>query len=246
LLAQDRPAGSGVNFYSLEKEAALGRQLAAEAARNSKPLDSAAARDYVNELGQRLAAALAGPDFTYTFTVVAEGADSPTHEPAAYPGGYMFVPAALFLAARDEAEFAGMLAHGIGHIAARHYTRQGTRGEVVAMSAGGWAPQAMNQNQSLAIPLGFIAFQRGNELEADRLAAKAMAGAGFDPAALARYIGRVQPEQGSGPRVFSPLPAREQRVRAIEEVAGGMPARVYGTGDAFAAVREEVRRRVGK
>jgi predicted Zn-dependent protease len=208
LLAQDRPA----NFYNLEKEAALGRQLAAETARHSKPLDSAAARGYVNELGQRLASKIPGPSITYTFAVVASGADNTTHEPLALPGGYIFVPARLFLAARDEAEFAGMLAHSMAHIAARHDTRQATRGQLVNMST--------NQNQGAAIPVGLQRFRRETELEADRLAAEAMAAAGFDPTALARYVGRVQ---------------NEDAVRA-------MPGQVYAAGDGFQAVREEVRR----
>jgi len=217
LIAQD--------FYSLEKEAALGRQLAAEAARNTQPLDSAAAGDYVNELGQRLAVKLAGPAFDYTFAVAAGGADNSTHEPLALPGGYIFVPATLFLAAQDEAEFAGMLAHSIAHIAAWHFTRQATRGQFANMST-------MNQNQSAALPLGFLRFQRQNELEADRLAVNSLAGAGFDPAALARYIGRVQPEDGG----------RDQRVAALEDAVQAMPAQAYAAGEAFRGVQEEVRR----
>lgn len=106
LLAQDRPAGKGVNFYSLEKEAALGQQLATEVARTTKPLDSAGIRDHVNALRQRLAAAVSGPAFRYSFRVLASGADNATHEPLALPGGYVFVPASLLLAAQDETEFA--------------------------------------------------------------------------------------------------------------------------------------------
>jgi predicted Zn-dependent protease len=248
VFAQDRPTGQGVNFYSLEKEAALGRQLAAEAARHTKLLDSAVARDYVNELGRRLAAKLSGPAFTYTFTIVADGADNTTHEPLSLPGGYVFVGASLFLAAQDEAEFAGMLAHSMAHIAARHFTRQATRGQLANMSTapliymGGWAGQATHQNQSAAIPLGLLRFHRENELQADRLAADAMAGAGFDPAALARYIGRVQPEEGARPWVFSPLPTREQRVGSLEDAVRALPAQAYAVGDAFQVVKEEVRR----
>jgi len=217
LIAQD--------VHSLVKEAALGRQLAAEAARNTQPLNSAAARDYVNELGQRLAAKFAGPAFDYTVAVVTDGADNITHEPLALPGGYIFVPATLFLAAQDEAEFAGMLAHSIAHIAAWHFTRQATRGQFAIIST-------MNQSQSAALPLGFLRIQRQNELEADRLAVNSMAGAGFDPAALARYIGRVQPEDGG----------RDQRVAALEDAVQAMPVQAFAAGEAFRGVQEEVRR----
>ncbi|HXB67954.1 MAG TPA: M48 family metalloprotease [Candidatus Acidoferrales bacterium] len=253
LLAQDRPTGQGVNFYSLEKEAALGRQLAADATRNTKPLDSAAVRDYVNQLGAGLAAKFSGPAFTYTFAVISRGADNATHEPLSLPGGYIFVPASLFLAAQDEAEFAGMLAHSIAHIARRHYTRQATRGQLVNMSLGnmstapliymgGPAGQAMDQNQNLSIPLGLLRLHRENELEADRLAADSMAAAGFDPAALALYIGRVQPEDGSRSWVFSPLPTRDQRLGRLEDAVRALPAQAYAAGVAFQVVRDEVRR----
>jgi predicted Zn-dependent protease len=107
---------------------------------------------------------------------------------------------------------------------------------------GGWAGQATKQNQSASIPLGLLRFHRENELEADRLAADAMAGAGFDPAALARYIGRVQPEEGARPWVFSPLPTRGQRVGSLEDAVRALPAQTYAAGDAFQGVKEEVRR----
>jgi predicted Zn-dependent protease len=248
VVAQDRPTGQGVNFYSLEKEAALGRQLAAEAARHTKPLDSAVARDYANEVGQRLAAKVSGPAFTYTFAVIADGADNTTHEPLALPGGYIFVGASLFLAAQDEAEFAGMLAHSIAHIAARHASRQATLGQLTNMSTvpliymGGGAGQAIDNNRMVSIPMGLLRFRRENELEADRLAAETMAGAGFDPAALARYIGRVQPEEGARPWVFSPLPTRRQRIGSLDDAVRALPARAYAAGDTFQAVKEEVRR----
>src|SRR5436305_14748332 len=134
LLAQEPPPGQGLNFYSLEKEAALGRQLAAEAERHMRPLDSAVARDYVSQLGQRLAAQFSGPAFTYAFAVMASGGDNATHEPLALPGGYVFVPASLFLRAQNGSEFAGMLAHSIAHIAAHHFARQFTRGQLVNMA----------------------------------------------------------------------------------------------------------------
>jgi predicted Zn-dependent protease len=219
----------------LAKEAALGRQLAAEAAQTTKPLDSAAVRDYVNQLGQRLAAKLPESAFPFTFAVVAAGADNPTHEPLVFPGGYVFVPASLFLAAQDGAEFAGVLARSMAHIAARHFTRLATLGRVNNQSAmpliyiGGWTGQAL--------PRSLLPMQRDHELEADRLAAEALAGAGIDPAALARYIGRVQPDGDA----FSPLPARAERVRTIEAAVRSMPAQTYVVVAGFPAVQEEVR-----
>ena len=249
LHAQDQPTGRGVNFYSQEKEAALGAQLAGEVGRHTTAIGSAAVHDYVARLGARLIAQIPATGFTFTFTVVAEGMDSGIHEPLALPGGYIFVPASLFLEARNEAEFAGMLAHSIAHVAARHGTRLATRAElaniasVPLVSMGGWTGYAVQQGAGLAVPLGLLQVQRAFEREADTLAIRMMAGAGCDPDGLVRYIGRVQaPTDATGAKVFSPLPDRDQRVAAMQHTIQDLPARTYSSGEEFPPIQDEVRR----
>lgn len=139
-------------------------------------------------------------------------------EAAALPGGYLFVPAGLLLMAENAAEFAGVLAHSVAHVVARHETRQRSRVQIVqmvgiplAVSSGSHAPQT------------FLQFARRYELEADLRAVPIMAGAGFDPNALARYIQRVQVDSPGSTRAFSPLPPRHKRVAAL-------PARDYAAG----------------
>jgi hypothetical protein len=100
-----------VGLYSLEKEAALGKQLAAEFLQHTKPIESPAIQEYLNRLGQLLAAQMPDAVFPYMFRGIASDPCGSTHEPIALPGGYVFVSAALFLAVQDEAELAGMLAH---------------------------------------------------------------------------------------------------------------------------------------
>ncbi len=246
--AQERPTGAGVNFYSLEKEVALGKQLAAEFQRNSKPLDSPAVLAYVNDIGQRLAAQTGGPPFTYTFSLVADD-QTALHEAAAFPGGFLFVPASLILAAKDEDEFAGMLAHAIAHVAARDGTRLATRTELMNQTAipliymGGWGGQATRQGAALSAPINLLQMQRKLELAADRLAAAKMAAAGYDPEALARYVDREQAsyDENSTP-TFSPLPARAKRVETIREAIGGIPAQAYPPHEGFGRIQEETRR----
>jgi len=197
--AQQRQPGRGVNLYSMEREAKLGATLAEEVRRNSTALDSALAQNYVERLGRQLAAQLPGDGIKYTFEIIADKTAGPTnqlHEPIALPGGYLFVPAGLFLAAQDEAEFAGMLAH---------------------------------------------AMARGFESEADLLAAQAMARAGYDPGALIRYIKRVQIDRTDQPKVFSPLPLRDARIAALEQVIRGLPAQRYSSSEEYQRVQEEVR-----
>lgn len=113
LNAQDQSVGKGVNFYSTEKEVAVGAQLAAEFRRVHSPLDNAAAREYIEQMGARLVQAFPQPSpFTYHFELTADSSGT-FLEPATLPGGFVFVPAGLILAARDEAELAGTVAHAI-------------------------------------------------------------------------------------------------------------------------------------
>jgi len=226
------PSDEGVNRYSLEKEAALGKQLAADF--RAQVIESAAANAYVDALGQRIIAQIPEPNFAFTFSVVADHSCPPLHEPAALPGGYVFVPAALFLTVRDEAEFAGMLARAIRHVTQRHLTRQATRGQIVKAASisliffGGWSGAC--SNDGIAVPRGFLEMMRLNEGEAESLALDTMALAGFDPRALVRYVERVHPDS-------------TERLAVMRSAIDGLPPADYAAPTAeFAAVQQEVRR----
>ena len=239
--------GRGVNFYSLEKEVALGRQLADEFMRENPVVESPAVVEYVQRLGDRLVAEIGGPPFTYKYALVA---DSPAfNEMVAFPGGFVFVPTSIILAARDEDEFAGILAHAIGHIANRDGTRQATKAELVNIASvpmiyvGGWSGYAMREGASLAIPIGFMQFWRKMELADDQLAARKMAAIGYDPGALARFIDRTQAAYDQYQnRVNSPLPLRAERVAGIQEVIASLPAQTYAPHTGLDGIQEEVRR----
>jgi predicted Zn-dependent protease len=245
----DATGGKGVNFYRPEKEAALGKQLAAELRERTTPIENHVVQQFVDHLGRKLAVHVPYANGHFTFSVVAEDPCPVVHEPVALPGGYVFVPAALFLAAQDEADFAGMLAHAMAHIAERHGTRQATRGQVINYASvplvfmGGWAGCA----SGAAVPLGFLKFQQNFERQADFLAVQAMARAGFDPNALVRYIERVQPppppstEASTAP---SPLPTRDQRIAVMMSGISQLPATQYTSpaNGEFEVAREEIRR----
>jgi beta-barrel assembly-enhancing protease len=223
--AQNAAPDRGVNFYSLEKERALGGQVAAEFRRSVTVIDSPAVNAYLNDLGQRIAAKSQGPAFTYTFELV-DGAPSLLNEPIALPGGPVFVPVALILAAKNEDELAGMMAHSIAHIAARHGTKLATKGEIVNQASiplimmGGW--------QGQTVPLGYVKFQRANELQADRLAVQSMAATGYNPSSLADYVERMQPA--------------DARVAAIRSAIQVLSVTAHPPHDGFAAIQEEVAR----
>ena len=237
--------GKGVNVYSVEKEAALGKQLAAEFREHTTAFATPSVQQYVENLGQKLASQMPKTVFSFTFGVIAEDPCSTIHEPAALPGGHVSVPAALFVAAQDEAEFAGMLAHAMAHVVNDHGAQQASRRELsqsasvplVFMGGIGCA-------SGLAVPVGFLKFQRTLESEADLLAVQTMAYTGFDPNALVRYTERVQPQVTRTPAALSPLPLREDRIASMESAIAKLSPRKHAalnTGE-FEAVREEARR----
>jgi predicted Zn-dependent protease len=197
-----------------------------------------APNEYVEQLGQRLAPHL--PPATYRFDIVADERNTNgLHEPRTLLGGRILVPAGLFSSARGEAEFAGMIAHAMAHVAASHLTRTETSGHFAGIPLifiGGWDGTGASGRGTL-LPAAYLKLARANELEADRLAAEAMAGAGYDPAALARYIRREQTEPAPL------LPPREGRLAALDAIIAALPPATYSEGPDFARIRDEVRAR---
>jgi len=218
---------------SLEKEAGLGQQLAAEFRRQHTQIENSIVQEYLNRLGQKLAAQMPEARLPFTFSAVVDDACRITHEPAAFPGGYIFVTSSLFLAAQGEAEFAGMLAHAMAHITQRHGIREANNPNTALIFMGG-AGGTCSEGQ--AIPLGFAASLKSNELEADALAIRTMARAGLDPRALIRYIERVQVRPAD----------RDQRLAAMSSTIDKLPKLppvdyAAGPPNEFAAAQQEVR-----
>jgi predicted Zn-dependent protease len=217
-------AQQGVNFYTVEKERALGQHLASEIRRQSKPFANAAIDSYVKRIGAELIGQLKEAIFEYHFEMISGGT---WKEPVSFPGGYVFIPARFFLAAQNEAELVGMLAHSIGHVALRHGTRTVARGQIVNMASiplvfmSGWAgSHADSQQPQVLVPVGFLKFQREHELEADRFGLELAAQAGYDATAFQRYVGRTHSVDSE----MSPLPARELRLARIQEIVASLPS----------------------
>src|SRR5947209_9638720 len=126
----NRDVGKGVNFYSLEKEIALGKQLAQEVERQAKVIDDPVIAEYTNRVGQNL---VLNSDAKVPFTI--KVLDSDEVNAFALPGGFFFVTSGLILTAESESELAGVMAHEIAHVAARHGTKQATRGELANIAS---------------------------------------------------------------------------------------------------------------
>jgi len=121
--------GKGVNFYSLEKEIALGKELAQEVERSAKLIDDPVVTEYVNRVGQNL---VRNSDARVPFTI--KVIDSDEVNAFALPGGFFYVNSGLILRAQEESELAGVRAHEISHVTARHGTKKRTKGEIMQLA----------------------------------------------------------------------------------------------------------------
>src|SRR5882672_8785905 len=240
--AQDQPqpsssdqeqTGKGVNLYSLEREIALGKGAAQEVERSAKMVTDPVVTEYVNRVGQNL---VRNSDAKVPFTI--KVIDSDEINAFALPGGFFYVNSGLILHADEEAELAGVMSHEIAHVAARHGTRNATKGEIaqfasiplILLGPGGWAGYGLYQGLNLAIPIGFLKFSRDNEREADFLGLQYMYKAGYDPNAFVSFFEKIEAEErrhpGSIPKLFSTHPPTPERVqKAQEEIATILPAR---------------------
>src|ERR1700727_2733207 len=159
----NRDVGKGVNFYSLEKEIALGKQLASEVERQAKIINDPVVAEYVNRVGQNL---VRNSDAQVPFTI--KVIDSEQVNAFALPGGFFYVNSGLILRADEESEMAGVMAHEIAHVCARHGTRNATKGELMQLATiplimlgpGGWLGYGIYEGLNVALPVTFLEFSR--------------------------------------------------------------------------------------
>jgi beta-barrel assembly-enhancing protease len=227
----NRGVGKGVNFYSIDKEIALGRQLAAEVEKSAKLINDPVVTEYVNRVGQNL---VRNSDAKVPFTI--KVIDSDEVNAFALPGGFFYVNSGLILRAQEESELAGVMAHEISHVTARHGTKNATKGDIMQMASipamifipYSWAGYAMYQGMNLAIPLTFLKFSRDAEREADFLGLQYMYKAGYDPNSFVTFFERIQADEkrrpGTIPKVFSTHPPTPDRIEAAQkEIARILP-----------------------
>jgi beta-barrel assembly-enhancing protease len=223
------------NWYGVEKQIAMGKQYAQQVESSVKLIQDPVVTEYVNRVGQNL---VRNSDAQVPFTI--KVIDSDDINAFALPGGFFYVNSGLILAADEEAELAGVMAHEIAHVAACHAARENTRGNLMQMASiplifvGGAIGYAGYEAAGLALPLTFLHFSRGFEAEADYLGLQYMYKSGYDPQAFIAFFEKVQAQEkkkpGSLAKAFSTHPQTPDRIaKSQEEIATILPARAQYT-----------------
>ncbi len=216
------------NWYTLDKQVAMGRQFARQVDETSRLITDPRIVEYVNRIGQNLAR---NSDSQLPFTIKVLIDDSPNA--FTLPGGFMYVNTGAILAAADESELAGVMAHEIGHVAACHVARESTRGNLMNLASiplvvfGG--PLAGNALQ-LAAPATFMKFSRNFEAQADYLGIQYAWKAGYDPLGMISFFERIETmekkKKGFIARAYESHPQTPGRVqKSQQEIATILPAR---------------------
>jgi predicted Zn-dependent protease len=212
------------SIISEQKEIAIGKQYATEIDRSARIIKDPVINEYVNRVAQNVAR---NSDLKIPLTV--KVIDSPDINAFALPGGFLYVNSGLLQAATEEDQVAGVVAHEIAHVAARHWASQMTKATILqyAMLPLVFTPMSVGVYYGVmeaymnGVPLAFLKFSRNDEAEADYLGIQYMYKAGYDPNAYVAFFGKIVQEQrrdpGSVPSIFADHPPTAERIIKVEQ-----------------------------
>ncbi len=220
---------AGWDWYSIESEIRMGKEYATQIEASLKMVTDPVVNEYINRVGQNL---VRNSDAKVPFTI--KVVDSDVINAMALPGGFFYVNSGLILAADNEAELAGVMAHEIAHVAARHTTRQLTRAQFINYASlplifvGGGIGLAAREAVGIGVPMTFLKFSRSFEAEADYLGIQYMYKAGYDPNEFVNFFEKIQAQEkkkpGSMAKVFADHPQTPDRItKSQEEIATILP-----------------------
>ena len=217
-----RNVGTGLDFYSLDREVALGHQLSSEVEQQARLVTDPVITEYINRIGQNL---VRNSDARVPFII--KVLDNDEVNAFALPGGFFYVDSGLILAADNEAELAGVMAHEIAHVAARHATKNMTRAQIWNMASvplifiGGPVAYAISEVAGLAVPLGYLKFSRDAEREADLLGLEYDYASGYDPVAFVEFFEKLKvnekKKQSFVAKAFATHPMIADRIKAAQD-----------------------------
>ncbi|MGA2991166.1 MAG: M48 family metallopeptidase [Candidatus Korobacteraceae bacterium] len=222
--------GRGVgNWYSLDKQIAMGKGFAEQITRTARLVQDPVVNEYVNRIGQNL---VHNSDAEVPFTI--KVIDSDEVNAFALPGGFFFVNSGLILAAGNESEMAGVMAHEIGHVAACHAARGATRGQLASLASlplifvGGGVGYAVSGVAGLTVPASFLKFSRDFERQADYLGIEYLYKTGYDPQTYVQFFEKIEAMEKKKPgfmdKTFGTHPLTPDRIEAAQkEIAQILP-----------------------
>jgi predicted Zn-dependent protease len=218
------------NFYSIDKEVSLGRQLAAQIDQQMRILDDPIVTEYINRIGQNI---VLHSDAQVPFMIKVAVSDE--INAFALPGGFFYVHTGLILEAENESELAGVMAHEIAHVAARHALENFTKAQLLQYASiplifVGGVPGMLGQiGANFGLPLAFFKFNRGAETEADILGAQYTWASGYDPNGLLTFFEKLQAKHKKEPGAFSKLfmthPSTPDRIEIVKGLLTRFPER---------------------
>ena len=221
------------NWYSTDWEIRTGKQYSMEIEKSAHLVTDPVIVEYVNRVGQNI---VKNSDCKVPFTI--KVIDSDEINAMALPGGFFYVNSGLIMAADEEAELAGVMAHETAHVCAHHAAREMTRmnyaqiGSIplIIFTQGSWTGYGIYEATQLAIPITFLQFSRSFEAEADWLGLQYMYKAGYDPQAFIQFFEKIDAlekhKPGTLAKVFADHPQTPDRImHSEEEIATIMPAR---------------------
>jgi len=189
------------NFVSLEKEIAIGAQVAAQFEQTARMVEDPVISEYVDRVGQNI---VKHSDAKVPFHI--KVVDTDEVNAFAFPGGYFYVNKGLILASENEAELAGVMSHEISHVAARHATERLTKAQILQFAAipalfvgGYWTQVAIQNAMGLGINLELLGITRDSEREADQLGIQYLWNTGYDPNAFVTFFEKLQEQEKSKP-----------------------------------------------
>ncbi len=218
------------NFVSLEKEIQIGAQYAQYFEQSARLVEDPVVTGYIDRLGQKI---VKNSDAKVPFVI--KVVDTDEVNAFALPGGYFYVNKGLILEAETESELAGVMAHEIAHVTARHATERMTKAQLLQFASlpalfvgGGYLTQmAIYNGLGLGMSLAVLGITRKSEEEADQLGTQYLWNSGFDPDGYITFFQKMQEKEKEKPGKFAGFfrthPAVEDRVERVTEEISYLP-----------------------